>query len=224
MYENQGSNVFDTLPEFYFQPMSSRFFITDFNNDSLPDILFQLSDKSGYIIYYNQGDFQLTDPQFVALPPSNPQEGWRNCYCADMDGNGFNDIITVKTLYAYLPDNLEILFNDGNGHFVEDPITHIQELNPVDTKPFLTCYPNPFTTETTFQFTIQEAAPVALSVYNLQGRLITRFISKIQKGGQLNTIKWDGLDAGGKPCKPGTYLLVLKQNKSIMQTAKFIKR
>lgn len=222
MYKNQGNNVFDTLPEFYFQPMSSHFFVTDFNNDNLPDILFQLSDKSGYIIYYNQGDFQLADSQFIALPPSIPQEGWRNCYCADMDGNGYNDIITIKTLYAYLPDNLEILFNDGNGNFVEDPITQIQELISVDTKPILTCYPNPFRTETTFQFTIQETAPVELSVYNLQGKLIRSLTLNNPKGG-INKIKWDGLDTGDKPCKPGPYIAYLKVNGEIRQPVKLMK-
>jgi hypothetical protein len=222
MYKNQDNNVFDTLPEFYFQPMSSSFFVTDFNNDSLPDILFQLSDKSGYIIYYNQGDFQLADSQFIALPPSTPQEGWRNCYCADMDGNGYNDIITIKTLYAYLPDNLEILFNDGNGNFVEDPITQIQELISVDTKPILTCYPNPFRTETTFQFTIQETAPVELSVYNLQGKLIRSLTLNNLKGG-ITKIKWDGLDTGDKPCKPGPYIAYLKVNGKIRQPVKLMK-
>lgn len=222
MYKNHGNNIFDTLPEFYFQPMSSRFFVTDFNNDNLPDILFQLSDKSGYIIYYNQGDFQLADSQFIALPPSTPQEGWRNCYCADMDGNGYNDIITIKTLYAYLPDNLEILFNDGNGNFVEDPITQIQELIPVDTKPTLTCYPNPFRTETTFEFTIKETAPLELCVYNLQGKLIRSLTLNNLIGG-INKIKWDGLDTGDKPCKPGPYIAYLKVNGEIHQPVKLIK-
>ncbi|MCK9401004.1 MAG: VCBS repeat-containing protein [Bacteroidales bacterium] len=222
MYENKGNNIFDTLEEFYFQPMSSRFFVTDFNNNSLQDILFQLSDKSGYIIYYNQGDFQLADSQFVALPPSNPQEGWRNGYCADMDGNGYNDIITVKTLYAYLPDNLEILFNDGNGNFVEDPITIIKNPEPESQNP-LSCYPNPFTTETTFQFTIEQTALAELSVYDLRGSLIISLTNKIRKGGQLNTIKWDGLDAGGKPNKPGPYIAYLKVNGKVRQSVKLIK-
>jgi hypothetical protein len=221
MYENKGNNILDTLEEFYFQPMSSRFFVTDFNNDSLQDILFQLSDKSGYIIYYNQGDFQLADSQFVALPPSNPQEGWRNCYCADMDGNGYNDIITVKTLYVYLPDNLEILFNDGNGNFVEDPVTNIETPEPESPNP-LSCYPNPFTTETTFQFTIKETALAELSVYDLQGRIIT-YLTKNAKKGENYKIKWDGFDEGGNPCKHGLYIAYLKVNGKICQSVKLIK-
>ena len=222
IYENQGNNVLDTLEEFYFQPMSSRFFVTDFNNDSLQDILFQLSDKSGYIIYYNQGNFQLADSQFVALPPSNPQEGWRNCYCADMDDNGYNDIITVKTLYVYLPDNLEILFNDGHGNFVEDPLTNIETPVQEPQNP-LSCYPNPFTTKTTFKITIKETAQAELFIYDFQGRLIKNLTNNIQKGGQYFTIKWDGLDTGGKACKPGTYIAYLKVNGKPRQSIKLIK-
>lgn len=221
MYENQGNNVFDTLPEFYFQPMSSRFFITDFNNDDLPDILFQLSDKSGYLIYYNQGDFQLADSQFVALPPSIPQEGWRNCYCNDMDGNGFTDIITVKTSYVSLPDNLEILFNDGNGNFIENPITNI-EVPEQEIQSNLICYPNPFTTETTFQFTRQKTVPVELVIYNLQGKLIRSLTLYKLKGG-ITKIKWDGLDIDSKPCKPGPYIAYLKVNGKVHQIVKLIK-
>ena len=221
MYKNQGNNILDTLEEFFFQPMSSEFFVTDFNNDSLNDILFQLTNKTGYIIYYNQGNFQLADSQFVALPTSNPQEGWRNCFCADIDGNGYNDIITVKTLNVYLPDNLSILFNDGQGNFEDDPITNTQKLKANSQQPLI-CYPNPFSTETTFELTIKEPAQTELSVYDLQGRLIKCLTIKNQKGGQ-NKIKWDGLDASGKRCKSGPLVAYLKINGEVRQSVKIIK-
>jgi hypothetical protein len=221
MYENQGNNIFDTIEEFYFQPRSSRFFVTDFNNDSLQDILFQLSDKSGYIIYYNLGDFLLADSQFVALPPSNPQEGWRNCYCADLDGNGYNDIITVKTRNTYLTGNLSILFNDGKGNFVENPITHTQKLK-ANSQQLLICYPNPFHSEININYQIKENSFVEISIYNLSGELIRVLTQQKQKGGEY-IIKWDGLDNGGKPCKPGPYLLTFKVNGNVHQTIKLIK-
>jgi len=221
MYRNQGNEIFDTVEEFFFQPMSENFFIADFDNDSLKDILFQLFEKTGYIIYYNQGNFQLADSQFVALPPSNPQEAWRNCCSADIDGNGFNDIITVRTLNVFLPDNLVILFNDGKGNFVDEPVTHIEIPNLKDKNPMF-CYPNPFFTETTFEFNISENEIAELSVCDLQGRLITSLTNKDQKGGHY-TIKWDGLDTHGNPCKPGTYYACLKADGKILQTVKLIK-
>ncbi|OYT16337.1 MAG: hypothetical protein B7C24_08385, partial [Bacteroidetes bacterium 4572_77] len=35
------------------------------------------------------------------------------------------DIITVKTLEYSVPNNLEILFNNGNGEFVQNPVSGI---------------------------------------------------------------------------------------------------
>jgi len=222
MYENMGSNTLDTLDEFYFRTVSSKFFISDFDNDSLQDILFQLSDKTGYLIYYNQGNFQLADSQFVAMPPSEPGEGWRNCYCADMDGNGFNDIITVKTLYIYLPDNLSILFNNGKGNFVENPVTVEKEISQQPHHP-LTCYPNPFTTEIIFEFTIKETALAELMVYDMQGRQVICLTRKTEKGGQSLSIQWDGLDRFGKPCKPGVYIASLKVNGNVLNNIQLVK-
>ncbi len=220
--ENQGNNMFYSHEEFYFQPSSYRFSVTDFNNDSLADILFLLSDLSGYIIYYNQGNFQLADSQFVALPPSNPYEARRNCYCADMDGNGYNDIITVKTSHAPLSDNLSILFNDGNGNFVENPVTGITqiEITPLQK---LICYPNPFTNETTFEFTLEETSQVELTVYDIQGNEIRSLLDSYMNAGNNNVIKWDGLDAGSKQCKPGVFFANLKIDGGTSQTIKLFK-
>jgi hypothetical protein len=213
MYENLGNNLFDTLPEFYFGQISSRIFVTDFNNDSLQDVLFQLSDKSGYNIYYNQGDFQLADSQFVALPPSNPQEGWRNCYCADMDGNGFNDILTVKTLYVYLPDNLEILFNDGSGNFQEEPITKIQY--PIaEYKNPISIYPNPFKEKTTIQIYTSRYDYIKLEIFDLKGSLIKTFIDKNNTWDAYEFI-WNGNNQNGKEVQPGIYHVRLNSGRKV---------
>lgn len=139
-----------------------------------------------------------------------------------MDGNGYNDIIIVKTSHAPLPDNLSILFNDGHGNFVENPVTGIPQIEITPLKKLI-CYPNPFTTETTFEYRIKESVQAELSIYNLQGRLIKCIINKTQKGGQNNKITWDGLDTGGKPCNPGPYFANLKINGEIRETVKLIK-
>lgn len=214
MYENLGNNQFDTLPEFYFLQISSRIFVTDFDNDSLPDVLFQLSDKSGYIIYYNEGDFQLNNPQFVALPPSNPQEGWRNCYCEDMDGNGYKDIITVKTLYIYMPDNLEILFNDGNGNFLEDPLTNDQtsnfELQPQN----LTCYPNPFSDKLTIEVK-NSALDEKLEIYDIKGCIVNKIIIDRNNFPHTDKYLWNGKDLKGKEVQKGLYLVRLQSGRKV---------
>ncbi len=214
MYENHGNNLFDTINEFYFQPMSDRFFVTDFDNDNLQDILFQLSNKTGFIIYYNQGDFQLSDSQFVSLPPSNPQEAWRNCCSADIDGNGYNDIIAVKTLNVYLPDNLSILFNDGQGNFVEDPITGNEIPNSEIQEPNITCYPNPFNGSTCINYILDNKATVIVYLFDYSGKPIMSFdYGTMDKGSYFFKFSSYGLSSG-------IYIFSLEVNGNICDSKK----
>jgi len=222
MYENQGNNTFDTLPEFIFQPISTSFFVTDFNNDNFADILFQLLDNSGYVIYYNQGDFQLSDSHFIPLPPSTPQEGWRNHCCADMDGNGYMDIITVKTRYSYLPANLEVLFNDGKGNFWENPMTGMEH-SAIQSQNQLSCFPNPFNTETTFTFSVECSHQPELTIYDLQGKQIAHISDLKGDGNQNFNMVWNGSDHNGSPCKPGIYIASIVVEGNILQNIKVIK-
>lgn len=219
IYENIGNNNFDTLDVFDFQPACSIMFLSDFNNDSLPDIVFHTYDQTGANVFYNEDNFLLSDPQFIEIPDYG--EYSRTSYCADIDGNGFNDIITLRYLYAPLSNNLSILFNDGNGNFVEDPITEIQN-SKSKTQNSIRCYPNPFTTETTIETNIKENEFAELFVYNLSGEKVKTLTNKTKEGG-ITKIKWDGLDTGDNPCKPGPYLLTLKVNGIVLQTIKLIK-
>jgi hypothetical protein len=218
-YENTGNNQFYEHEQLNFQPSCSEFFITDFNNDTLPDILFRLDDYTGYYLFYNEGGFTLSQPQFVAVPDYG--EGWRHCYCADIDGNEYNDIITTRCLYAPLPANLDIRFNDGNGNFVEDPVVGSKEL-PLEHVVTINCFPNPFQFETVLEYNISEPVHVELTVYNLQGELIAILISEKMERGKYS-IAWAGNDKNNCPCKPGVYFANLKSNGKIQSILKIIK-
>ncbi|MEA3477812.1 MAG: T9SS type A sorting domain-containing protein, partial [Bacteroidota bacterium] len=62
--------------------------------------------------------------------------------------------------------------------------------------PLLTAYPNPFTTSTTFSYTLDKLSTVTLNIYNPQGQLIERIEQGQPKGEQQ--IQWnaEGLPAG----------------------------
>lgn len=219
MYKNNGNNTFQKLPDFVFQPSTGQFFVADFNNDGLPDVIFQKQDLSGYILWYNQGNFQLANSQFIAVPTYG--EVSRSFYCADLDNNGFKDIITVRCSYEYqLTFNVDIRFNDGNGNFVPDPVVGIQ--NKKDIVFSLKNYPNPFQDETNFQFYIKETESVDLSVFDIQGNFITCLINQQLKGGSY-TIKWHGLDQDGQSCMPGAFIAYLKVNGKIKGFFKVLK-
>lgn len=230
IYQNTGNDNFIKLEDVFLMPGAMHFSITDFNNDNLPDIAFltQYPYKigtgitntiRGIIILYNLGDFQLSEPQFIGL--DNYGEVWRNFYCTDLDGNGYNDFAIVRTIFRPLANNLELLFNDGNGNFISTPVgIHNPDVN--QTLAGLRCYPNPFTDVTTFEYFIEKTAQVELSVFDIHGKFIQCLTHEKLKGGKY-TIQWRGLDKAANQYKPCTFIAYLKVNGKIRQTIKLIK-
>jgi hypothetical protein len=222
MYENLGNNVFDTVNNFNISEGIAGIFVTDFNNDSLPDILFTAYfNNGGYLLYYNNGNFQFAEPQYIDL--EYYMEAWRSTYCADMDGNTYTDIIVTRQSVdtAYIPSILEILFNDGQGNFVDDPLTSVENETITKAETNFINYPNPFKNNTTFEFTINKTSHIEISVYNLQGKLMKSLTHKNMKGG-IHQIKWGGLNNASQACKPGPYIAYLKVNGLLIQSIKLI--
>ncbi|MCF8368972.1 MAG: VCBS repeat-containing protein [Bacteroidales bacterium] len=220
-YKNLGNNNVIAFDSVIFQPLcDGKFQVSDFNNDSLPDLLFHPSNHENLLILFNQGNFKFTDSVFI--PTTNFGEASRYSNCADFDGNGYNDIVTIRYLHAPIP-NLNILFNDGNGIFFEDPITNIHASNLQDGSQALNlnCFPNPMKRETTFEIDIKKTAHVELTVYNQQGRPITKLIKNQLEGG-IHKIKWDGVDQDNHICNPGPYFAYLTVNGKFNQVIKLI--
>jgi hypothetical protein len=229
LYENLGNNVFDTVNNFNINEGCASFFVTDFNNDSLPDALFSIHyHNGGYLLYYNQGDFQFGEPQTIDI--TNYGEARRNTYCADMDGNSYVDIIITRLVFdtTIAPSLLEILFNDGQGNFVDNPLTATEELQSQN-KEGLNCYPNPFINKINFECSAEENAHVMLSIYDIGGKLIKDLTLDPIKTGRHNSPRknlkfiWDGKNNNGQYCKPCLYIAALKINGAIKQTVKLLK-
>jgi hypothetical protein len=229
LYENLGNKVFDTVNNFNINEGCTGFFLKDFNNDSLTDFLFSTHyHNGGYLLYYNQGDFQFGEPQTIDI--TNYGEARRNTYCADMDGNSYVDIIITRQVFdtTIAPSILEILFNDGQGNFVDNPLTATDKLQSHN-KEGLNCYPNPFINEINFECSVEENAHVMLSIYNIGGKLIKDLTPDQMKTGRHNsprkTLKmiWDGKNNNGQYCKPGLYIATLKINGAIKQPVKVLK-
>jgi hypothetical protein len=206
IYENLQNGNFHEHDEYLFQPSGDKLIIADFNNDSLFDILVVLNNMTGHNLIYNLGNNTLDDPVFI--PVDDIGEDWRNSYCADMDGNGYNDIITIRCSFMHLDNNLSILFNDGNGNFQENPIVNIQPSNIELQKSNLTCYPNPFTTETIISVTIETLGLTQLQIFDLNGTLIKTLLNIELQSGKLD-IKWNGTNKNEKEVKAGIYIIKL---------------
>ena len=221
-YKNAGNNTFINHEPFYFQPVCNSYIIvSDFNNDSMPDILFNAMNNTDLIIFYNLGDFQLSEPQFIPL--INYGEYSRKSKCADFDGNGYNDIVTVRYLHATLPANLNIFFNDGKGNFVEDPVGINETPGSQQQTQSLLCYPNPFSENLNFEFSIIKQNSINLSVYDISGKHINTITKKKYSPGKY-TMKWNCKSKNGKEVPAGIYFVCLSENKKVMKSIKLIKK
>jgi len=72
----------------------------------------------------------------------------------------------------------------------------------------LTCYPNPFSKEITFDFSIISQSPntpATLRIYNLQAKLVKEFILP-NPTNQQTKISWDATNHEGEKCASGVYI------------------
>ena len=69
--------------------------------------------------------------------------------------------------------------------------------------------PNPFRSETEIAFSLAEAAPVTLSVYDALGRRVREVASGVHAAGS-HAVRWDGRDAAGQDLASGLYFIHLE--------------
>jgi hypothetical protein len=69
--------------------------------------------------------------------------------------------------------------------------------------------PNPFTSETQFEFLVGEELHVDLSVYDVRGQLVTTLADGIYHHGRHAAV-WSGEGADGKPVAPGIYFVTIE--------------
>jgi len=216
IYENTGNNCFSGHELILFQPPLSYFKTSDLNNDNLPDIV--CSGTYGVYILYNEGDLQLSEPQYF---PTSTSGLSRPPFCADLDGNGYNDIITIRALF--FTGILTILFNDGNGNFVEEPQIGVDEeflLKPGIT---LTNYPNPFNPVTCINFSLNKEGYTTLKIFNLKGQLVRKLIEEYKRAGDYS-ILWDSKNKDGKEVSSGLYLYRMQvENHCITRSLTLVK-
>jgi hypothetical protein len=220
IYIYKGSTNFTTFIQLSLPFRARQFVISDINNDSLPDLIFLPTTDDGLYIIYNQGNYSFANPEFI--PIVNNGEDYRKICCADFDGNGFNDFALIREggPNGNTFNNLILLYNDGQGHFLPDPIT----LSPERFYPQLGSirnYPNPFKDQTNFELELKAFSKVYLSVYNSKGGFIKCLMDK-KWGVGRSYLSWNGKDQNEIPCKPGVYLVCLKINGKIQQSIKII--
>ena len=70
-------------------------------------------------------------------------------------------------------------------------------------------YPNPSSGPVTLSFSLAEAAPVTLAVYDVMGRRVTTLVDRAMTAG-VHTVDWTGRADSGQALASGVYLLRLQ--------------
>lgn len=99
-------------------------------------------------------------------------------------------------------------------------IVRVQDLTPVEEFPSQMGFalhqntPNPFNPMTVIRYTLPEAAPVSLRIYDLSGRLVRVVLdARFLEAGNHEAV-WDGRDSEGRANPSGTYVVRLSTDSS----------
>ncbi|UCD36913.1 MAG: T9SS type A sorting domain-containing protein [Fidelibacterota bacterium] len=116
------------------------------------------------------------------------------------------DWIAWDTTGAYAP---------GRGTPLPDSLTGLTPISSVEDERLYPeqfelsqNYPNPFNPTTEIQFTLREAAPVRLDIYDLTGRLVNTLIDEKKQPGTYHVV-WEGQDLHGNQLHSGVYFYSL---------------
>lgn len=82
--------------------------------------------------------------------------------------------------------------------------------------PTMTNYPNPCSGTTTITFTLPEAAPVLMAIYNSMGENVRELFHESFDAGRY-TATWDGNDRLGNPAPSGVYICRITSNNTTLQ-------
>ncbi len=229
VYSNDGNCNFDLSYSKWIDEAMAEIFVSDLNNDIFPDIIYNVSysypnsnyERTHTYILYNNGDNTFDDPiNYQTYSGSYEYTASLKSFATDVDCNGLKDIITVN--YSYNGDNnVNILFQNDAGNFVENPQNAVDPQYPPISEVNLSIYPNPFNINTMINFSIKEQGFVELKIYDIKGRLIKQVINQKMKGGEHN-VNWNGKDENNQWCSSGVYLVNLKLNGVSKRTKKVI--
>jgi hypothetical protein len=217
MFKNTGNNQFQHMPDFEFDPLTQYAQTADFNNDSLPDIVFCAHDNSGLFIYRNDGDFQLTDQKYIPIENNNAM--LRRVECADFDGNYYCDLVIIKSWGGNYEGNIMFIFNDGQGNFVDDPIiTQTEQTEDVGSG--FIYYLNPFSTTINFRLNTNVDSEIILCIYDLAGNLV--YESSEYSHEVESSFTWDATNISNRKVNPGAYLAVIYVNNTFYKSMKIL--
>ena len=119
------------------------------------------------------------------------------------------------------PSTKEILFKKYLNFFgIEENTSYINENKNISDITASINYPNPFKKQTTIEFFLNSGSKVKLSIFNINGQIITTLINKYLAKG-IHKIIWNGKDNSGKNVPQGVFFYHL-QSENFIEANKII--
>lgn len=159
-----------------------------------------------YVLRANQDNLSLAEvisPLIGATNTSQPQ-----LYL-------FEDKELAETgNYHYWLQNLDL--NGATGFYGPISINYhiLEETSPVPplTTQLLSIYPNPFSGQACFSYSLAKAATISFDIYNLKGQKV-RYFSLANQAKGLHSLNWDGRDSLNRECAAGLYYIRMQVEK-----------
>ena len=125
-------------------------------------------------------------------------------------------MVTSDAGPTLLGANTEGIYFDNIGVYYIYTISGVEAVGgvPVGTRAAIRrVYPNPFNPSTTVEFSVPKQGPVAVRVYDLQGRQVSTLTDESLPAG-VYRVKWDGRDRHGRDVASGIYFATMENEGS----------
>jgi hypothetical protein len=202
-------NFSPAYEDFYLQLLGDKLFTRnepiksyELSNPLEPEFLYQLEyDTQGRLNSHNdylvgkQANYlpiyDISNVQNTIVPAEMILElisAAYGCNFFEIDGQEYMFVVEVSAIEVFEINNT----------------SNIGELEVVDMGTNLSNYPNPFNPETTINFSLNEAGPVELAIYNIKGQKIKTLVNETLPAQNYNIV-WNGRDDNNQQVSSGVY-------------------
>ncbi len=127
---------------------------------------------------------------------------------------------SVKQAFAYWNDSplhAAVMIGDSAMVLEFDAIVDVPSDEPLTPASFTLSqnYPNPFNATTEIRFSLERAADVTLTVYNLLGQEVKTLVEGRITAGE-HRVTWDGRDDSGNMCASGIYMYRFESEETVL--------